>query len=88
MSLPGNWRLQVKRYRLVGKTCQKCGARSFPARDICPLCGTLIQMSLVLSGWREACVSRTAYPPRRHDEGATHTAALVQLAAGPRIAGN
>lgn len=38
MGIPSNWRLSQQRYRLVGEECQKCGARIFPPRDVCPGC--------------------------------------------------
>jgi uncharacterized OB-fold protein len=38
MSVPGNWRIKIPRYRFIGKRCV-CGRVWFPPRDRCS-CGS------------------------------------------------
>ncbi|MBL7063333.1 MAG: Zn-ribbon domain-containing OB-fold protein [Anaerolineae bacterium] len=86
MSIPGNWRLQPQRYRLVGEICEKCGARIFPPRDVCPECERLAQTPFVFSGRGEVYSYSTVYhPPRGFEEFAPYTVALVQLEEGPMV---
>ena len=44
VSVPGSWRLQSQRYRLVGEVCDHCGQKIFPPRDICPECRTIVKL--------------------------------------------
>ncbi len=86
MSIPGNWRLQQQRYRLVGEVCEKCGARIFPPRDVCPECEAPAQTPFVFSGRGEVYSYSTIYnPPRGFEEFAPYTVALVQLEEGPMV---
>ena len=39
MEVSQHWRLRKARYSLVGSACGVCGAKSFPAREVCPVCG-------------------------------------------------
>ncbi|HUX77563.1 MAG TPA: Zn-ribbon domain-containing OB-fold protein [Anaerolineae bacterium] len=86
MSIPRNWRLQQQRYRLVGEICERCGARIFPPRDVCPDCEAPAKTPLVFSGRGEVYSYSTVYhPPRGFEEFAPYTVALVQLEEGPMI---
>jgi uncharacterized OB-fold protein len=86
MSIPRNWRLQQQRYRLVGEICDKCGARIFPPRDVCPDCEAPAKTPLVFSGRGEVYSYSTVYhPPRGFEEFAPYTVALVQLEEGPMV---
>jgi uncharacterized OB-fold protein len=86
MSIPRNWRLQQQRYRLVGEICEKCGARIFPPRDVCPDCEAPAKTPLVFSGRGEVYSYSTVYhPPRGFEEFAPYTVALVQLEEGPMV---
>ncbi|MCZ7547453.1 MAG: zinc ribbon domain-containing protein [Anaerolineae bacterium] len=38
MEISQHWRLKKARYNLVGSECA-CGHKSFPAREVCPVCG-------------------------------------------------
>ncbi len=38
MEISQHWRLRKARYSLVGSECA-CGHKSFPAREVCPVCG-------------------------------------------------
>ncbi|MFQ6100723.1 MAG: Zn-ribbon domain-containing OB-fold protein [Anaerolineae bacterium] len=86
MSIPRNWRLQTQRYRLVGEVCEKCGAKIFPARDVCPECERPAQTSFSFSGRGEVySYSTVYYPPRGFEEFAPYTVALVRLEEGPLV---
>lgn len=86
MSIPGNWRLQQQRYRLIGEVCEKCGAKIFPARDVCPECARPAQTPFAFSGRGEIYSYSTVYnPPRGFEEFVPYTVALVQLEEGPMI---
>lgn len=85
-SIPKNWRLQQQRYRLVGEICEKCGARIFPPRDVCPGCETVDQREVAFSGRGEVYSYSTVYhAPRDFEEFAPYTVALVQLEEGPMV---
>jgi uncharacterized OB-fold protein len=86
MSIPRNWRLQQQRYRLVGEICEKCNARIFPPRDVCPECEAPAKTPLMFSGRGEVYSYSTVYtPPRGFEEYAPYTVALVQLEEGPMV---
>ena len=86
MSVPRNWRLQQQRYRLVGEICEKCGARIFPPRDVCPDCEAPAKTPLLFSGRGEVYSYSTVYnPPRGFEEFSPYTVALVQLEEGPMV---
>jgi len=86
MSTPRNWRLQQQRYRLVGEVCERCGARIFPPRDVCPECEKPAQTPFVFSGRGEVYSYSTVYhPPRGFEEFAPYTVALVRLEEGPLV---
>ena len=85
-SIPKNWRLQQQRYRLVGEICERCGARIFPPRDVCPECETVEQKEVAFSGRGEVYSYSTVYhPPRGFEEFAPYTVALVRLEEGPMV---
>jgi hypothetical protein len=86
VSVPRNWRLQQQRYRLVGEICEKCGARIFPPRDVCPDCEAPAKTPLLFSGRGEVYSYSTVYnPPRGFEEFSPYTVALVQLEEGPMV---
>lgn len=86
MSIPRNWRLQQQRYRLVGEICEKCDARIFPPRDVCPECEAPAKTPLLFSGRGEVYSYSTVYdPPRGFEEFAPYTVALVRLEEGPMV---
>ncbi len=85
-NIPRNWRLQQQRYRLIGEICEKCGARIFPPRDVCPECETVEQREVAFSGRGEVYSYSTVYhPPRGFEEFAPYTVALVRLEEGPMV---
>ena len=86
MSIPRNWRLQQQRYRLVGEICEKCNARIFPPRDICPECEAPAKTELLFSGKGKVYSYSTVHnPPRGFEDFAPYTVALVRLEEGPMI---
>jgi hypothetical protein len=85
-NIPRNWRLQQQRYRLIGEICEKCGARIFPPRDVCPECETVEQKEVAFSGRGEIYSYSTVYhPPQGFEEFAPYTVALVRLEEGPMV---
>jgi len=85
-SIPRNWRLQQQRYRLVGEICEKCNARIFPPRDVCPECETVEQREVAFSGRGQVYSYSTVYhPPRGFEEFAPYTVALIKLDEGPLV---
>jgi uncharacterized OB-fold protein len=86
MSIPGNWRLQTQRYRLVGEVCDQCGAKIFPPRDVCPACSEQAQTAFAFSGRGKVYSYSTVYDaPRGFEEFAPYTVALVRLEEGPLV---
>ena len=86
MSLPGNWRLQTQRYRLVGEICEQCGNKLFPPRDVCPECEAPAKTPFTFSGRGEVySYSTVHYPPRGFEEFAPYPVAMVQLEEGPLV---
>jgi uncharacterized OB-fold protein len=86
VSIPGNWRLQQQRYRLVGEICDKCNARIFPPRDICPECEAPAKTELLFSGKGKVYSYSTVHnPPQGFEDFAPYTVALVRLEEGPMV---
>jgi hypothetical protein len=85
-SIPKDWRLQQQRYRLVGEICEKCDARIFPPRDVCPECEAVGQREVAFSGRGQVYSYSTVYhPPRGFEEFAPYTVALIKLDEGPMV---
>lgn len=42
METPRHWRLKKQRYAMAGSQCQSCGAKLFPPRPVCPVCGSAV----------------------------------------------
>jgi uncharacterized OB-fold protein len=71
---------------LIGEICEKCGARIFPPRDVCPECETVEQKEVAFSGRGEIYSYSTVYhPPQGFEEFAPYTVALVRLEEGPMV---
>jgi uncharacterized OB-fold protein len=70
----------------VGEICDKCHARIFPPRDVCPECDKPAQTPFVFSGRGEVYSYSTMYdPPQGFEEFAPYTVALVRLEEGPMV---
>ncbi len=86
MEIARHWRLKEQRYNLVGTTCQKCGERSFPPRQVCPKCGGDASTPFAFSGRGEVYSFTTIYEaPAGFDDSAPYTVALVRLEEGPLL---
>jgi uncharacterized OB-fold protein len=86
MEIPRYWRLRNQRYALVGEVCNKCGAKLFPPRDVCPECSKPAQDPFTFSGRGEVYSYSTIYQaPKGFEEFAPYTVALVKLEEGPLI---
>jgi uncharacterized OB-fold protein len=85
MSVPRYWRESIPRYRLLGKVCNNCGAKHFPARPVCR-CGStdfsdykLPEDGIVLT-WT---VIRN--PPLGFEKYQPYIVALIELTDGTRL---
>ena len=86
MELPRHWRLQKERYRLEGAECESCGAKLFPARKVCPQCGSRELAPFRFAGTGEVYSFSTVYKaPEGFEEYAPYTVALVKLSEGPLV---
>jgi len=86
MEVPRHWRLQKQRYGLVGEICPHCGAKIFPARDVCPECSNEAKEPFRFSG-RGEVYSYTVMnnAPAGFESSVPYTVALVKLEEGPTI---
>jgi len=86
MEIPRYWRTQRQRYRLVGEVCDKCGAKLFPPRDVCPECAKPAVTPYVFSGRGEVYSHSTLYAaPTGFEEYIPYTVALIKLEEGPLV---
>ncbi len=87
MRLSGNWRLRHQRYSMRGEVCDKCGARIFPPRDVCPECSQPAATPYTFKGKGEVYSFATVYDsPQGFEEFAPYPVALVKLEEGPLVA--
>jgi uncharacterized protein len=87
MEIPRYWRLRNQRYALVGEVCNKCGAKLFPPRDVCPECAKPAYEPFTFSGRGEVYSYSTVYQaPQGFEEYVPYTVALVRLEEGPLVA--
>jgi hypothetical protein len=86
MRVPGNWRIQIERYRLVGATCASCGTSTFPARRLCIDCDVNAHMPTLVSGHSALFNQEVSCLLDNTREGATRATAravvLASLVAG------
>jgi hypothetical protein len=86
MNIPRHWRFQSQRYRLVGEVCNRCGAKLFPPRDVCPECSKPAYEPFQFSGNGEVYSYTTLYnAPEGFEEFVPYTVALVKLEEGPML---
>ncbi|MGC8838199.1 MAG: Zn-ribbon domain-containing OB-fold protein [Anaerolineae bacterium] len=86
MEIPRHWRLNNQRYALVGEVCDRCGAKLFPPRDVCPECGRPAATPYTFSGRGEVYSYSTIYQaPEGFEEFVPYTVALVKLEEGPLV---
>lgn len=86
MQVSRHWRLQQQRYQLVGETCDHCGVKLFPPRDVCLVCEEPAQELYTFTGVGEVYSFSTIYDaPEGFTATAPYTVALVKLEEGPII---
>src|SRR5439155_22599172 len=86
MNLPQMWRLRDQRYRLEGMQCTRCGTKIFPAKPVCPQCGSETFRPYIFSGNGEVISFSVLYQaPHGFEKNLPYTVALVKLAEGPTI---
>ena len=86
MEVSRHWRLNQQRYSLVGETCDNCGVKLFPPRDVCLECDAPAQELFTFSGRGEVYSYTTIYDaPAGFEHNAPYTVALVKLEEGPLV---
>jgi hypothetical protein len=86
MEVSRHWRLQEQRYKLVGETCDSCGVKLFPPRDVCLECEAPAKELFTFTGLGEVFSYTTIYDaPAGFENTAPYTIALVKLNEGPVI---
>ena len=86
MEVSRHWRLQEQRYKLVGETCESCGVKLFPPRDVCLECQAPAYELYTFTGLGEIYSFTTIYDaPSGFEHNAPYTVALVKLEEGPII---
>lgn len=86
MEVSRHWRLQQQRYQLVGETCDNCGVKLFPPRDVCLECAEPAQELYTFTGTGEVYSFTTVYDvPEGYGAQAPYLVALVKLDEGPIV---
>lgn len=86
MEVSRHWRLKSQRYNLVGETCNNCGVKLFPPRDVCLECEAPAQDLYTFTGLGEVYSYTTIYDaPAGFEHNAPYTVALVKLEEGPLV---
>ncbi len=86
MEVSRHWRLQEQRYKLVGETCESCGVKLFPPRDVCLECQAPAYELYTFTGLGEIYSFTTIYDaPAGFEHNAPYTVALVKLEEGPIV---
>jgi uncharacterized OB-fold protein len=86
MEVSRHWRLQEQRYKLVGETCDSCGVKLFPPRDVCLECEAPAKELFTFTGLGEVFSYTTIYDaPAGFENTAPYTIALVKLNEGPVV---
>jgi hypothetical protein len=86
MEVSRHWRLQKQRYELVGETCDSCGVKLFPPRDVCLECKEPAQELYTFTGTGEIFSYTTIYDaPAGFEHNAPYQVALIKLEEGPIV---
>ena len=86
MQVPRHWRLKAERYNLIGETCDNCGVKLFPPRDVCLECEAPAQELYTFTGQGEVYSYTTIYDaPAGFEHMAPYTVALIKLEEGPLV---
>ncbi len=86
MEVSRHWRLNKQRYELIGETCNHCGVKLFPPRDVCLECKAPAYELFTFTGTGEIFSYTTIYDaPAGFEHDAPYTVALVKLDEGPVV---
>lgn len=86
MEVSRHWRLKEQRYSLVGETCDNCGVKLFPPRDVCLECQAPAQELYTFTGLGTVYSYSTVYDtPAGFEHNAPYTVALIKLEEGPLV---
>lgn len=86
MEVSRHWRLQQQRYSLIGETCDTCGTKLFPPRDVCLECKAPAYELYTFTGVGTVFSYTTIYnAPTGFEQNAPYTVALVKLEEGPLV---
>ncbi len=86
MEVSRHWRLQEQRYTLIGETCESCGTKLFPPRDVCLECKAPAYELYTFTGIGTVYSYTTVYnAPTGYEHNAPYTVALIQLEEGPLV---
>ncbi|MCL4266230.1 MAG: Zn-ribbon domain-containing OB-fold protein [Anaerolineae bacterium] len=86
MEVSRHWRLQGQRYKLVGETCDNCGVKLFPPRDVCLECEAPAKELYTFTGLGEIYSYTTIYDaPAGFEHNTPYSVALVKLEEGPLV---
>jgi len=88
MQVPKHWRQIPQRYRMEATKCKKCQFISFPARLVCPECGSKEFDTINLSGNGKIdtyTIIRTA--PEGFTDQAPYALGIVELDEGVKVMG-
>ncbi len=86
MEVSQHWRLQEQRYKLVGETCDNCGVKLFPPRDVCLECEAPAQELYTFTGLGEVYSFTTIYDaPEGFTQNTPYMVALIKLDEGPIV---
>lgn len=86
MPSPRYWREIPSRYRLEGAECRDCGKVVYPARRVCPSCGSVSWLQILLSR-RGRVITSTVIrvPPADFEMEAPYAMAIVETPEGARL---
>ncbi|HSH04374.1 MAG TPA: Zn-ribbon domain-containing OB-fold protein [Anaerolineae bacterium] len=86
MQVANHWRLKAQRYQLIGETCDSCGVKLFPPRDVCLVCEEPAQELYTFTGLGEIYSFSTVYDTASEFDGYTpYVVALIKLDEGPIV---
>ena len=86
MEVSRHWRLQQQRYSLIGETCETCGTKLFPPRDVCLECKAPAYELYTFSGFGTVYSFTIVYnAPSGFDQSAPYAVALIKLEEGPML---
>ncbi len=86
LSLARFWRERIRRYRLLGVECKKCGKRYYPPKAVCPACGSRELVDVELPKTGKLLTYTVIYTvPSGFKEYAPLVVGLIELDDGTKI---